>query len=291
MRRWATNAYVTRQWGTDVKQQLSFGHGFTSQRPTPLDDFAGDAAQRAAFIANVLPRSEVTSAPFVEYAMFTPRYRTLRNIATFDLAEDARLGPDLDVALGFGLAALGSDHNFQRLTSSAGWTFPWSRDGFFRIAGALAGRYQDGGLIDGSATGSLRAATPPVGDRVRLDAQASLSRLYHTQNQFLAIGSDSGLRGFGINEFAGQRLLSFQLEARTLPYPFWVLRFGAVAFYDLGGAADVLSRLTIHQDAGVGLRILIPQTSAQLVKFDLAFPFDGANRGGIRFLAGFGSEF
>ena len=49
--------------------------------------------------------------------------------------------------------------------------------------------------------------------------------------------------------------------------------------------------MALHQDAGVGLRMLIPQTSAQLLKFDLAVPFDGLNRGALRFLAGFGSEF
>jgi len=53
----------------------------------------------------------------------------------------------------------------------------------------------------------------------------------------------------------------------------------------------VLPDLALHQDAGLGLRILIPQLSGQLLKFDLAVPFDGLNRGALRFLAGFGSEF
>jgi hemolysin activation/secretion protein len=127
---------------------------------------------------------------------------------------------------------------------------------------------------------------------IRFIAQSSLStRWRNTSNQFYVIGSDTGLRGFAINEFFGQRVFSLQAEARTLPYPVWVLRLGAVAFYDLGGAADSLAQMVLHQDAGLGLRILIPQTSAQLLKFDVAVPFDGANRGGLRFLAGFGSEF
>lgn len=292
MRRWGVNAYVTRQWGTAWKQQLSFGHSVDSQRPRPLADFAGDADQRAAFIANVLPRSEVTSVPYVEYAFFTPRYRTLRNISTFALAEDVRMGPDLDVTLGFGLQALGSDDNFQRLSSALGWTFPWSRDGFVRISTGLGSRFQHRELIDNNATWSARAAAPAVAGIVRFMAAAQLSTRWHnTQNQFFSIGSDSGLRGYGINEFIGQRYANFQFEARMLPYALWVLRFGGVAFYDLGGAADSLAQLKLHQDAGLGLRMLIPQTSAQLLKFDFAIPFDGANRGKLRFLAGFGSEF
>lgn len=292
MRQWGASAFVTRQWGDGLKQQLSFGHSVNSQRPRPLADFTGDAAQRAAFIEKVLPVSELTSVPFVEYAFFTPRYRTLRDVTTFDLAEDVRTGPDLDVSLGFGLKVLGSDQNFQRLSSAVGWTIPWARDGFVRVATGLGGRYQQGVLIDNTATWLVRAAAPPVADLVRFLAQSSLSTRWHdTQNQFYAIGSDTGLRGFGINEFIGQRYFNAQFEARTLPYPVWVLRIGAVAFYDLGGAADALKSLPLHQDGGLGLRILIPQTSAQLLKFDFAVPFDGVNRGTVRILAGFGSEF
>jgi hypothetical protein len=291
MRRWGVRAYVTRQWGDELKHQLSVGHSVDSQRPRPLDDFAGGPGARAAFIASVLPRSEVTSVPFVEYELFTPRYSTLRNVATFALAEDLRTGPDLDVSLGFGLELLGSDRNFQRLSASGGWTFPWTRDGFVRVAGSYGTRHQGGELIDSTASGSVRAAAPPVGG-IRFLAQSSLStRWPRTENQFYVIGSDTGLRGFSINEFSGQRVFSLQAEARTLPYPIWVFRLGGVAFYDLGGAADTLAQIALHQDAGLGLRILVPQTSAQLIKFDVAVPFDGRSRGQLRFLAGFGSEF
>lgn len=292
MRRWGANAYVTRQWGDGLKQQLSIGHSVDSQRPRPRHDFTGTDAQREAFIDRVLPRSEVTSAPFIEYAAFTPRYRTMRNVTAFDLAEDVRTGPDIDITLGFGLKLLGSDANFQRLNSSIGWTIPWTRDGFVRVAGGLGGRYQEGEFIDNTATVLIRGATPAIGDLVRLLAQSSLSTRWNdTQNSFYAIGSDTGLRGFGINEFTGQRYFNAQVEARSLPYPLWMLRLGAVAFYDLGGAANSLAQLDLHHDVGLGLRILIPQTSAQLLKFDFSVPLDGANRGALRFLSGFGSEF
>jgi hypothetical protein len=292
MRRWAATASATRQWGTEVKHRISFGHSVESQRPTLLTETPGDPAAKAAFIANVLPRSEVTSVPFIEYGLFTPRYRTLRNITTFDLAEDARIGPELEVTLGFGLELLGSDANFQRLGATAGWTFPWSRDGFVRVAAAFGSRLQDGELIDNTATGLVRFATPAIARTIRLLAQSTLStRWDDRQNRFYVIGSDTGLRGYGINEFSGDRVFGMQLEARTLPYPVWVLRLGAVVFYDLGGAEDSLSRLELHQDAGIGLRMLVPQTSAQLLKFDFAIPFDGPGRGSLRFLAGFGSEF
>jgi hypothetical protein len=292
MRLWSTNAFVTRQWGDELKQQFSIGHSVVSQRPHPLDSFPGDDMARAFFIKKVLPVSEVTSTPYIEYSFFTPRYRTLHNVTSFDLAEDLRTGPDLDISLAFGLEVLGSDHNFQRLSSSLGWTFPLARDGFVRVAGGLGGRLQDGRTIDDTATVLVRGGSPPIGDAVRLLVQSSVSTRWHdTQNGFYAIGSDSGLRGFSINEFSGLRLFSLQAEARTLPYPVWVLRLGAVAFYDLGGADKTFQVIALHQDAGLGLRMLIPQLSSQLYKFDFAVPFDGANRGKLAFIAGFGSEF
>lgn len=292
MRLWSTSAFVTRQWGEALKQQLSIGHSVVSQRPHPLDTFPGDAMARAFFIKKVLPVSEVTSTPYIEYSFFTPRYRTLHNVSTFDLAEDLRTGPDLDIALGFGLELLGSDHNFQRLSSSVGWTFPLGYDGFLRVAGGLGGRLQGGTTIDDTATGLVRAGTPSIGNAVRLLVQSTLaSRWNDTQNGFYTIGSDSGLRGFNINEFAGVRQFNLQAELRTLPYPIWVLRIGAVAFYDLGGAAKTFHEMALHQDVGLGLRMLVPQTSAQLLRFDFATPLDGVNRGAVRFLAGFGSEF
>jgi len=77
--------------------------------------------------------------------------------------------------------------------------------------------------------------------------------------------SDSGLRGYSINEFAGQRVFSTQVEARSTPFALWVLRLGGVVFYDVGGAAgppattpDTLTKLQLHHDVGLGLRILIP---------------------------------
>ena len=111
----------------------------------------------------------------------------------------------------------------------------------------------------------IRGATPPIADAFRLLAQSSLSTRWNdTQNTFYAIGSDSGLRGYNINEFIGERYFNLQIEGRTAPYPIWVLRVGGVAFYDLGGAANSLATMALHQDVGLGARLLIPQTLAEL---------------------------
>ena len=305
MRRWDVSASATRQWGTKLKQQLTFGHSVDNTNPRPLDSFPGNAEERAAFIRDMLPRNEVTSTPFVSYGLFTPTFRTFRNIDTFELAEDVRFGPSFDVSYAVGLELLGSDTNFHRGSWSASYGFPWCRDGFVRPSVAMSTRLQyidqDGDgtkqleFIDNTASAGVRLVSPTY-KWVRVVAESTLATRWNdtvTEGRgAFAIGSSNGLRGFQINEFRGQRLWRNQLEVRTIPVPFWVLRLGAVAFYDVGGAFDSFgSDFALHSNIGLGFRMLVPQTARELFRFDLAFPLDGRDAGALRFIASFEQAF
>lgn len=295
MRRWGLSTFAVRQLGgNELKQQVQLGYSVDSQRPRLLDSFPGAPEQAGPFAAAVLPISEVTSVPNVAYALFTPRFRTLRNVSTFDLAEDIRFGPDLEATYGVGLKALGGDNDFQRGTLSAGLTLPWCRDGFVRASATGSTRRQDGAWIDNTASAAISAASPTY-RYARLVTLMTISMRWHdVSNRFFTIGSDGGLRGFAINEFSGQRLLRGNFELRSVPYPIWVFRAGGVVFYDVGGADDTLRQLRLHHDVGLGFRALIPQTSRELFRFDLAFPLnDGlrTRRGSPAFIAGFESAF
>ena len=290
-RRWSVTASAVRQWGTKVKHQVSFGHSLDSTKPRLLEGFAGAVEQRDPFIQRVLPPSEVDSAPFVSYAMFTPRYRTRRNVGTYDLAEDLRLGPDLEASYGVGLELLGSDANFQRGGIGGGYTLPIARDGSIRVGVAYSTRHQDGEFRDNGASIAMRLVTPTL-RYARIVMESTLGTRWDERRPgFFTIGSDNGLRGYGINQFFGERVFGTQIEARSIPNSLWVLRLGAVAFYEVGGAANTLKGLQLHQDTGFGFRILLPQTSRELFRFDLAFPLDGAEAGRPKFSAGFQSEF
>jgi hypothetical protein len=155
-------------------------------------------------------------------------------------------------------------------------------------------RIQDGEAIDNTATTQLRASTPTLG-YVRLIGQVHMeTRWNDTQNSFYTLGSDSGLRGYRIGQFIGDRRFVGQLEARSVPYPVWVVRVGAVAFYEGGGAANSFNRMTYAHDVGFGARMLIPQSSRELFRFDLSFPLvaaPGVRAGFPRFIAGFDSYF
>ncbi len=291
VKRLGANMNAVRSFGTDFKQNVTVGYDVDRVNVHLLDTFPGLVEQREPFARAVLPRSEVTSVPYAAYGAYTPRFKTRRNVTTYDLAEDVRIGPSFDASIGIGLKALGSTYNFRRGSISGAWTFPWCRDGSITLSAGIATRHQDGEFIDNAASWSLRLVSP-VYWRARLVAESTFgTRWNDTTNALLTIGSDNGLRGFSINEFAGQRLTGSQIEVRSLPYAFWVFRLGGVLFYDVGGAADTFRELQLHHDVGIGLRSLIPQTSRELFRFDLAFPLDGPSAGKPKFIAGFRSEF
>ncbi|MEO7097640.1 MAG: hypothetical protein ABI175_30540, partial [Polyangiales bacterium] len=291
LRQVGVNVNAVRSFGTDYKQSVTIGYDLDSVHANLLDTFPGLVEQREPFALAVLPRTEVTSVPYLAYGMYTPRYKTRRNVTTYDLAEDLRIGPSLEASVGVSLEALGSTSNFQRGTLSGAWTFPWCRDGSVTLSAGVGTRHQAGEFIDNVASWSLRVVSP-VYWRGRIVAESSFGARWNDKtNSLLTIGSDNGLRGFSINEFAGQRLSGTQVEVRSLPYALWVFRLGGVLFYDVGGAADTFGALALHHDAGIGLRSLVLQTSRELFRFDLAFPLDGDSAGHPKFIAGFRSEF
>src|SRR2546429_496021 len=108
MHQWSAAASLVRQWGTDYKQTVTFGHSVASVDPRLLPSFPGNAVERDAFIRDVLPRNEFTSTPFVSYSLFTPKFKTVRNVSTYELAEEFVYGPSLTAAYSVGLEALGS---------------------------------------------------------------------------------------------------------------------------------------------------------------------------------------
>lgn len=294
LKTWSTSANVTRQWGGAYKQQLEIGHTVSSTTPSLLGTFALDPMLEAHFIRDVFPRTELVSAPYISWSLFRAKYATIRNVDTFELAEDIRFGPDASVTLSQGLEALGSDRNFTRPSITAGWTLPWCRDGFVRLSAGGSIRIQGGETIDNTATAQIRAASPTY-RYLRVLTQVHMeTRWNDTQNAFYTLGSDSGLRGYGIAQFDGNRRIVGQVEARSVPFPFWVLRVGGVAFYDGGGVASSFGQMQLYHDVGFGMRMLIPQSSRQLFRFDLAFPLvdaPGITAGVPRFSAGFDSYF
>jgi surface antigen Omp85-like protein len=99
----------------------------------------------------------------------------------------------------------------------------------------------------------------------------------------------AALRGYLVNEFHGDTLVTIQLEEAMPLFKFWKLNFAGAIFADAGALlerhpggvasgeltqAPTPSLKDFHTGAGAGLRILIPGISIPALKLDLAYGFD-----------------
>ncbi len=288
------DAFLTRVFGDAIQHRLSAGYRFSLER-YEVDEDVVDPVARAAFIRDVLPRSERSSAPYLRYRLRTPTYRTYRHIDTYDLPEEFLLGPDLRAEIRLARRILGSETNHVRASARAGWTVGLLGDGFVRGLFDIRTRRQDGAFIDTEVSLQTFLATPPAFRSVRLVGRADLfGYVDDTRNSFVELGATNGLRGYKINEFDGQKRVRFNAELRTLPVPIWFTRAGILLFWDAGSTADGFDDLfddgRLKHNIGIGLRVLVPQLQPLVFRFDFALPV-GDSTGGLRFIAGDGQAF
>lgn len=295
------DASAVRSVGNGVKQYLRFGYELAVSRPAlhrggpTADECAGTPLAECVrlFRDEVLPRSERSSALYTEFSLFTPNFRTYRNIDTYDLPEERQLGPDLRVGVAVASKLLGSEQNFVRLSGQIGWTSALGLDGFVTARAMATSRLQDRDLVDSDVQASVVATSPMLGNLVRVVGRADVSMyIDDSENRYLTLGGESGLRGYMIGEFAGEKRVRGNLEVRTVPLRVWFSRVGLLGFWDVGHAADRLSDLELQHDVGVGIRAVIPQIQTAVFRLDWAVPLTGDPAGlPGRFILGFEQAF
>ncbi len=278
--RLSTDARVTRAFGSAVVNRVSLGHEVELTRPSFAAGFPFDEADRDAFARDVFPRSELSSALFARWLLFTPTYRTFRDLDTFDLSEDKQLGPQLEAVVSVASTALGSERDFINLGAGARYTAALG-GGLQAVTGSFSGRLDDGELIDNRVTGQIYAASAKLARRsLRLVAEATIDVLLNERsNRYLTLGGDNGLRGFAIGAFFGRARFIGHLEARSASFRLLWWEVGGLAFWDAGHVADTTSDLSLHHDVGLGLRVLFPQLNPLVMRADWALPLTGPTAG------------
>ncbi len=276
----SAEAVATQSFGRKVVQRVSGAYDLAVQRPTLRSDFNQPAEVRDAFVRDVFPRSERTSSLVARYQVFTPRYVAYRDIDTYDLREDASLGPDLTVSVGSALKLIGSEQNFLFGSVAAGYTLDWSGDGFVRVSATTSSRMSGTDFYDGRLELAAKLATPRLGGIARIAARVEADALLdERQNRFYTLGGTSGLRGYPIGDFIGERRVRANVELRSMPLKLWFFRAGGIAFVNAGHAADHVRDLSLQADVGVGIRWLIPQLSPLAYRLDWAIPLTGQTPG------------
>jgi hypothetical protein len=290
----AVDASASRQTGQLFIHQVTFGYHADGRRSEVLPNFAMPL-DAPFFLDQYTPVTETRSEPYVQYHFFTARYAVYRDLNTFDLRENAQLGPSATVRVAYGAPELGATFRTVPLSASLGWNVG---TGDWLATASVSGstRLRDGSFIDQTLTGQAFGATPRYRRLVRLvlAGQAAAAR-NDTQKTLYALGGDNGLRGYAIGDFLGTSLLVAHVELRTMPLAIFSQRFGAVAFYDVGDAASSFSTMFAKHDLGLGLRWLIPQLNPTVIRFDwaIATQSTGFTRAGFpgRFSAGFQQGF
>ena len=288
------DANATRQFGVAVIHRVTGGYQFDSRQSLAPGDFP-DPALAPLFLAQVAPVSETRSEPYVQYALFTPRYVVFRDLNTFDLRENYTLGPSLTARLAYGAPGLGADFRAFPMQLALGWTLA-PRGGLGVAKLSATTRLRQETFIDQLLTASLYYASPMFLRRVRVVAQAGASALRNdTQRGVFLLGGDTGLRGYAIGDFIGTSQVLGHLELRTAPVAIFSQRIGGLLFYDVGDAAPSLSSIVPKHDFGFGVRWLIPQLNSTVIRLDWAIATQNTafTRAGFpgRFSAGFQQVF
>jgi hypothetical protein len=283
---------VVRSFGTDVIQRVGLGYELILTRPALTDDFPDDPTLRAAFTRDVLPRSELESAVYARWQLFTPVWAPFRDIDTFDYREDFQLGPTATARLAVARTELGSDRSFLVPSATAGWVLA-AGGGLYKASGSFSARYQDGSFIDQSWSLAAEAISPIMAGGFRVLAAFNLDWLTNEQNnQFYTLGGDNGLRGYPVGELSGLARGLGHVELRTLPLGWLFFRIGAAGFWDFGSCAPSVGELSMVHDLGLGLRLLIPQSDQIVIRFDWAVALEGQSSGFPgRFSLGVGQAF
>ena len=266
---------ATRSFGAAVIQRLTLGYRFDDRLSEEVGNFAYAGATPAeiqAFLEQYAPITERRSEPYLRYDMFTARYAIYRDLNTFDLRENVRLGPSLTLRVAYGSPELGADFRAFPLAATAGWTIgPGGSLARATVTGST--RLVDGHAIDQLFQGTVYVASPILGRllRVVVSGEADAAR-DDTQHTLFFLGGDTGMRGYVIGEFQGTSMVVGHVELRSMPLAIYSQRLGTVVFCDLGDAAPAFAQMDIRTDVGLGLRWLIPQLNASVIRIDWAVP-------------------
>ena len=254
-------------------QRVTVGNEIGLNRPSFLPDFPTDPDLRDGFTKKYFRPSERTSGLYAQYDAFTPRYRTYRDLDTYDLAEDNRLGPSITVRFGRASTWLGSEADFFRFKAEAHINAQLL-GGFQNVGASWESRDYSDGLRDQLITAQFRVATPVLARSFRVVASGVAGFVADNVHRAqVYVGGLEGLRGYPVNIFLGYDSYLAHLELRSMALSVASLRLGGLVFADAGHAADTAQALAFYSDTGAGLRLLIPQLNADVLRCDWAFPF------------------
>jgi hypothetical protein len=283
--------------------ELSAGKRILSGSLRPIARLtAGYRRETAAFTLEngnpeTLPDEREFGFFFARLDLLQPDFVVERGIYSFSRDEDFDIGSRASVELGYSPRLFGAQERLvARLQLARGLSFV---NGF--LIGSLAARTRartDGSFENSLAEGSLLAVWRPIkGSAQTVVGRVALAWGNELDRDFqLAADGASGLRGYRLHAFTGDRRLLLNLEdrVRITRELFHLFEIGAAAFVDAGYAWPVGAPMRLSDlraDAGAGLRVALPRApSLGLFRLDLAYALKPDLRGRRGWLVSFSSS-
>lgn len=229
------------------------------------------------------PADQELIYPYVRYEAIEDDFETTRNLDLIARTEDLEFGTRYLLELGLADPTFGADRTAVILRAEASRGFRLSPQQSLFVAGSLANRFEGSDIRDGLLAGSLRYYwhTSPQTKFVAI----LTGELGHNldDDHEVALGGDSGLRGYPLRFQNGSSRVLLTLEERiyTKYNLFRLADVGAAVFFDVGrtwgnpGIAP-LAQSGLLKDIGVGLRLGSTRSAlGNVLHLDIAMPLDG----------------
>lgn len=229
------------------------------------------------------PSERVLAYPWVAVSVSENEYTVYRNLNSLYRTEDIATGAAATITVGWADEAVNSGLNQWVLQSVFSGTAVKKPKHLWRVSSEIDAKWdRDEDAIMNSVATAGTTYFHFTSDQwrqyagLRYDYGKNLA-----QDELLPLGGEQGLRGYP-NEFAlGERRLLINLEQRYYfkTHLFNLFRFGAVAFFDVGGTWQeqgvAATDSGLLRSAGIGLRINSSKTSiGKIIHMDLAYPLD-----------------
>jgi hypothetical protein len=283
--------------------EISAGRRVTVDSSRPVARLsAGYRREEATFTLErgaadtLLPDERKFGFFFARLDLLNPDFLVKQDIANLSRDEDFDVGGLLSLELAYSAPLFGAQKRVAAaLRLARGARLP---NGL--LIGSLSAktREHDGSLEHSLAEAELEAYWKPP----RLPDQTFAGRLLFSWGRRLdrevqlAADGATGLRGYRLHAFTGDRRLIANLEdrIRLTPELLHLFQVGAAVFVDAGYAwpTGVPIRLSdLRVDAGLGLRIALPRAARHaLLRFDLAYALRPDLQGRRGWLVSFSSS-
>ena len=239
-----------------------------------------NARQASQWESSILPLARRELGPYLQLSLFERRFEVRRDVSTFDLSEDLRLGPSASLSLGLPVSlddgTLARQGGLQ-LRSVWGPEAGKAEDGFLSLSAGGGARHSPLGWSDLRLSASLLIVSPRVSLGRLVLRSDWVSRWADSSRSLLSLGGSEGLRGYPTQAFYQQGGERFRgnLEYRGRPFRWRSVVLGPVLFLDAGGLHQRGEPLPLYSAAGAGLRLLFPQFNRSVFRLDGAAPLGG----------------